>query len=296
MSAPLLDFRNANTLWAGVIAETLARCGLCHAVVCPGSRSTPLALAFAEHAAIEAVSVLDERSAGFFALGLAKQHFRPVVLLCTSGTAAANFLPAVIEASESDTPLLVLTADRPPEMRDCGSGQTIDQLKLYGSYVRLFHELAVPEAKIELLRYVRQTIAHAWRIAQTPEAGPVHLNCPFRDPLHPTEDAGVSQLRAEIAAEFFSHLDSEASAAVQISARQRPTTTRGLIVAGPSAAADPTAYAAALERLLTRPRVLDGMRSRIREATPDYSMRSRAREILPVLMEAAVRGEPVSRI
>lgn len=249
MTAPALDFRNGNTLWASVIVEALARCGLRQAVICPGSRSAPLALAFAGHEKIEAISALDERSAGFFALGLAKRRYRPVVLVCTSGTAVANFLPAIIEASESSTPLLVLTADRPPELRDCGSGQTIDQQKLYGGYVRFFHEIAVPEPRIELLRYVRQTVAHAWQSAQTPEAGPVHLNCPFRDPLHPAGEAAILQLSAEIDDDFFSHLGEEHPAEVRISVRQRPTTVRGLIVAGPSAVRDPAAYVAALERL-----------------------------------------------
>jgi 2-succinyl-5-enolpyruvyl-6-hydroxy-3-cyclohexene-1-carboxylate synthase len=117
MPSPSLDFRNVNSLWGGVLVETLARCGVRHAVISPGSRSTPLTMAFARHARIEAVPVLDERSAAFFALGLAKQSQRPVVLLCTSGTAGANYFPAIIEAQESGVPLLVITADRPPEMR-----------------------------------------------------------------------------------------------------------------------------------------------------------------------------------
>src|SRR6478735_3238646 len=133
MSAvPLLDFRNTNSLWCSVLVETLARLGLRHAVISPGSRSAPLTFAFARHRQISSVPVLDERSAGFFALGLAKQQHRPVALVCTSGTAAANFLPAVVEAHEAGVPLLVLTADRPPELRDVGAGQAIDQLKLYG--------------------------------------------------------------------------------------------------------------------------------------------------------------------
>ena len=144
-SLPCLDFRNTNALWCSVIVETLVRSGVDLAVVSPGSRSTPLTMALAAHPRIEAVPVLDERSAAFFALGAAKRTGRPSVLVCTSGTAAANYLPAVIEAYESATPLLVITADRPPEMRDCASGQTIDQLKLFGSFARFFHEFAVPE-------------------------------------------------------------------------------------------------------------------------------------------------------
>src|SRR5581483_3518076 len=145
MSLLNLDFRTANTLWSGVLVETLARCGVARAVLSPGSRSAPLIFALARHPRIEAIPVLDERSAAFFALGLAKKTRRPVALVCTSGTAAANFFPAIIEAHESGVPLLVLTADRPPELRDCGANQTIDQIKLYGSAVRWSAEVGVPE-------------------------------------------------------------------------------------------------------------------------------------------------------
>src|SRR5260221_11572648 len=126
-----LDVRNPNSLWASVLVETLVRSGVQQAVVSPGSRSTPLVVALARHTGLAAIPVLDERSAAFFALGLAKQSGRPVVLVCTSGTAAANFFPAIIEAHESGVSLLVVTADRPPELRACASGQTIDQQKLY---------------------------------------------------------------------------------------------------------------------------------------------------------------------
>src|SRR5580700_7912522 len=152
-----LDLRNVNSLWASVVAETLVRSGVRKVVVSPGSRSTPLTFAFARHPRIEAIPVLDERSAAFFALGLAKKTRRPVALVCTSGTAAANFFPAIIEAHESGTPLIVLTADRPPELRDCAAGQTVDQQKIYGGYVEFYHELAVPGAGGPLLRYLRQT-------------------------------------------------------------------------------------------------------------------------------------------
>ena len=148
MNPPSLDFRNVNALWGSVVAETLVRSGVATAVISPGSRSTPLAFALARHPGIAAIPVLDERSASFFALGLAKRDLRPVVLLCTSGTAGANYFPAVIEAHEAGVPLVVLTADRPPEMRACASGQTIDQQRLYGSFVSFHHELAVPEAAL----------------------------------------------------------------------------------------------------------------------------------------------------
>jgi 2-succinyl-5-enolpyruvyl-6-hydroxy-3-cyclohexene-1-carboxylate synthase len=180
-----LDFRNTNTIWASVIVETLARCGLQTAIVCPGSRSTPLTIALAHHPDIEAIPVLDERSAAFFALGLALKTGRATAIVCTSGTAGANFFPAVIEAYESRVPLLVLTADRPPELRQCNSGQAIDQLRLFGNYPNWQTELTVPQRDRDLLRYLRQTIVQAWHGCHAPTAGAVHLNCPFRDPLPP---------------------------------------------------------------------------------------------------------------
>ena len=232
-SNPELDFSNTNTLWCGVLVETLVRRGVRHAVIAPGSRSAPLVFAFARHPKIEAVPVLDERSAAFFALGLARQHHRPVALVCTSGTAAANFLPAVIEAHESGVPLVVLTADRPPELRACGAGQAIDQQKLYGDHVQFYHELAVPEASLRLLHYLRQTLSHAIDRARPPNAGPVHLNCPFRDPLVPGEDGTTAALAGRIDEAFFAHLDGPPPVVAAI-ARPRFGTGRGLIVAGPS--------------------------------------------------------------
>ena len=244
-----LDFRNTNSLWCSVAVETLARCGVRHAVISPGSRSTPLTFAFVRHAAFETIPVLDERSAGFFALGLAKQHHRPVVLVCTSGTAGANYFPAIIEAQESNVPLIVITADRPPEMRECASGQTIDQLRLFGQHVNWFHELAVPEASLALLRYLRQMVAHATERAQHPSAGPVHLNAPFRDPLPPIPNESAKPLENQIDESFFDHLQPPADPSRSAVLWQRPTTTRGLIVAGADLTDDPAAYTASVLRL-----------------------------------------------
>ena len=194
-----LDFRNTNTLWSSIIAETLKRLGLTTAIICPGSRSAPLTVAFAQHPEIEAIPILDERSAAFFALGVAKRSHVPAALVCTSGTAGANFYPAVIEASESQVPLLVLTADRPPELRDCHAGQAIDQQKLYGSYPNWQAELALPSQKIGMLRYLRQTIVQAVKRSLFSVPGAVHLNVPFREPLAPTPqpDTLNSQLHQE---------------------------------------------------------------------------------------------------
>ena len=180
-----LDFRNINTLWSSIIAETLSNLGLKTAIICPGSRSTPLTVAFANPPKIETIPILDERSASFFALGIAKRSRLPVVLICTSGTAGANFYPAVIEARESKTALIILTADRPPELRDCHAGQAIDQVKLYGSYCNWYTELSLPLIEIKLLSYLRQTIISSWNKSFLPNKGVVHINCPFREPLAP---------------------------------------------------------------------------------------------------------------
>lgn len=177
---------NTNALWGKVVARTLLALGLRHAVVSPGSRSTPLASALADLSGLDLAVAIDERSAGFHALGIAKATRRPVVLLCTSGTAAANYLPAVIEARLSGIPLLVLTADRPAELRECHSGQTIRQVGIFGTYPVWETETAVPSSDLSQLRSVRQTFVDAWQRAQGPLAGPVHLNLPFRDPLAPS--------------------------------------------------------------------------------------------------------------
>jgi 2-succinyl-5-enolpyruvyl-6-hydroxy-3-cyclohexene-1-carboxylate synthase len=189
----VIDFRNTNSVWASIMVETLKRLGLTTAVICPGSRSTPLAIAFAQADGVDAIPVLDERSASFFALGIARQSGLPVAIVCTSGTAGANFYPAVIEAKESRVPLLVLTADRPPELRDCHSGQTIDQLKLFGTYPNWYAELALPSLAMGTLNYLRQTIIHAWERSLYPVPGVVHLNIPFRDPLAPVPDGTSSE-------------------------------------------------------------------------------------------------------
>lgn len=249
MHPPTLDFRNTNALWGSVLVETLVRLGVRHALVSPGSRSTPLTFALANHSQIEAIPVLDERSAGFFALGLARQYRRPVVLLCTSGTAGANYFPAVIEAQESGVPLIVITADRPPELRDCASGQTIDQQKLFGAHVNFYHELAVPEATLPMLRYLRQTVAHAYERAIRPTAGPVHLNAPFRDPLPPTPDESAKSLESKLPGEFFAHLDQAPPVTSSSVIWQPPPTARGLIIAGPVTPENASRYAAKVREL-----------------------------------------------
>lgn len=248
-AARRLDCRNTNSLWGGVLVETLHRLGLREAVISPGSRSTPLTMALARHPGIEAIPVLDERSAAFFALGLARQHHRPVALLCTSGTAGANYFPAIIEAQESGVPLLVITADRPPEMRECRSGQTIDQQKLFGSHVNFYHEFSVPQATLPLLRYLRQATAHAWERTQWPCSGPVHLNAPFRDPLPPVEDGSTGALREKLdERKFFAALKPPAGCEPALTRGVR-LGGRGIIVAGQVRPLDPVSYAKAVDKI-----------------------------------------------
>jgi 2-succinyl-5-enolpyruvyl-6-hydroxy-3-cyclohexene-1-carboxylate synthase len=185
---------NPATAFGVTFSDELIRCGLREVVLAPGSRSTPLAMAFYEAARQRRLRLhvrIDERSASFTALGLAKASRRPVAVLCTSGTAAANFHPAVIEADESVVPLVVLTADRPAELRGIGANQAIDQIKLYGAAVRWFCEAGLPEARPGAAGYWRSLACQAWahaagRVGGLP--GPVHLNLPFREPLVPGGD------------------------------------------------------------------------------------------------------------
>ena len=245
-----LDYRNTNTMWASVLVETLVRLGLRTAVVSPGSRSTPLTVAFAAHPQVEAMPVLDERSAAFLGLGLAKRTGLPTVLVCTSGTAGANYYPALSEAHESRVPLLVLTADRPPELRDCASGQTIDQQKLFGDFPNAYLELALPEATLAPLRYLRQTLCHAWNRTLSPVPGPVHVNCPFRDPLAPVESAEA--LTANLPDAFFAGLEGQIGIAPlpRISPiPPRPAAAAPLIIAGPAQPPDPIPYCKAIAQL-----------------------------------------------
>jgi 2-succinyl-5-enolpyruvyl-6-hydroxy-3-cyclohexene-1-carboxylate synthase len=192
---------NPSTAFAAVLVDELMRCGLREAVIAPGSRSAPLAMAF--HAAAAGQSGapdgaaagrlrlhvrIDERSASFLAPGLAKASGRPVAVVCTSGTAAAHFHAAVIEASEARVPLIVLTADRPPELRGTGANQTIDQVKLYGDAVRWFCEVGVPEDRPGQAPYWRSLACRAWTLSggrAGSASGPVHLNVPLREPLVP---------------------------------------------------------------------------------------------------------------
>jgi len=189
---------NLNLLWGYLIVEELSRAGITYFCISPGSRSTPLTVAAGHNNKIQTIICYDERAAGFHALGYARATGTPAVIICTSGTAVANYYPAVIEAHQSALPLIILSADRPPELRATAANQTIDQVKMFGGYLNWQFDLPCPDEKIppaNLLSLIDQTI---YRTSRSP-AGPVQLNCMFREPLDSSPD--------NISAEYMSYAD-----------------------------------------------------------------------------------------
>jgi 2-succinyl-5-enolpyruvyl-6-hydroxy-3-cyclohexene-1-carboxylate synthase len=179
------DHQKALTEYLSAFIEELYHSGVNKVVISPGSRSTPLAMLFAKHPNIESFINIDERSAAFFALGMAKADKQPVAILCTSGTAAANYYPAVIEAKYSRVPLVVLTADRPHELREVGAPQAINQIDLFGSHAKWFDEMALPEHTDSMIQYAKRAASRGAAFAQSVPEGPVHFNFPLREPLVP---------------------------------------------------------------------------------------------------------------
>ncbi|MCP4658921.1 MAG: 2-succinyl-5-enolpyruvyl-6-hydroxy-3-cyclohexene-1-carboxylic-acid synthase [bacterium] len=225
--------------WARLLLGSLADVGVCDVVISPGSRSTPFVLAAAADRRLRCHRFVDERSAAFFALGQGRASGRPSLLLCTSGTAGAHYLPAVIEASASFVPLLVLTADRPLERSACGANQTIDQLKLFGDHVRQFFDLGLADDRPEALRALRRTVAQAVFRTTYPEPGAVHLNARARKPLEPTAlDAEpgrrVDRLLAAPIARPSAPERRPQPAELEALAAACAGTPRGLIVCGPA--------------------------------------------------------------
>jgi 2-succinyl-5-enolpyruvyl-6-hydroxy-3-cyclohexene-1-carboxylate synthase len=228
--------------WSRLLVASLVQAGLRHAVVSPGSRSTPFAWALAAEPGLTCHSLIDERAAGFFALGLARATGAPALVLSTSGSAAANYFPAVVEASLARVPLCVLTADRPFELQGVEAAQTIDQVKLYGDYVRRFFELGVPDATAGALSAVPRLAAQALHACLSPEPGPVHLNARARKPLEPS--APVTETERELArlvsalvergvARVTAPLSEPAPAGIAALADELRAARRGVIVCGP---------------------------------------------------------------
>lgn len=236
MKSRAMRAANPSQAEALVLIDETVRCGVQHACLSPGSRSAPLAMALAEDDRIQLHVVIDERSASFLALGIAKATRRAVPVVCTSGTAAANLFPAIVEAHHSRTPLLVLTADRPPELRHTGASQTIDQIKMFGDPIRWFCEVGIAEDDPRSNAYWRSTMARAIAAAEGSPAGPVHLNLSFRDPLVPEGPGYANDLEGRaggapwtsVVAAGPTHLDDSAVEDVV----RRVSGKRGLIVAG----------------------------------------------------------------
>ncbi len=273
------------------LLESLYQGGVRHVVIAPGSRNTPLTTALtAAGSPFRTWLHLDERSAAYFALGLARQLGAPVAVTCTSGTAAANFLSAAVEARLSRVPLVLLTADRPPEARDVGAAQTVDQVGMFGSHVKWAADLPVAEegALAELTRYARSAGARAAAVAVEAPAGPVHLNVPFREPLIAPGDApfeGFDSPAARLASEPLA----PGAGAVQRLAAMLPG-RRGLIVCGPEHQGLPAAEVAALAAVLGWPVVADPL-SGLRAGPHDRSQVVDCVDALarvPAFAEAAV--------
>ncbi len=245
--------------------------GVRHVVIAPGSRNTPLTAALtSEGAPFRTWLHLDERSAGYFALGLARQTGTPVAVTCTSGTAAANFLPAAVEARLSRVPLVFITADRPPEARDVGAAQTVDQVGLFGSHVKWAADLPVADASAldELMRYAASAGARATATATEAPRGPVHLNLPFREPLIEAGDLPFGDIAQPVARS--SRRTAPDTGTVARLAAMLPG-RRGLLVCGPEAEALPADEIAALARGLGWPVVADPL-SGLRAGTHDRSL------------------------
>ena len=238
MTAP-----NRNALWATALVDELVAAGVNAVVVSPGSRSTPLTMAAARNDDCRVFSQLDERSAAYFALGRARRTGQVTPLICTSGTAAANYHPAVMEANNARVPLLALTADRPPELRDSGANQTADQEKLYGDAVRFYKDLPEPAPNERALRSLRTTVSRAVATSEGADSGPVHLNVPFKKPLEPTRVAGDVPTDLDPSAEVGRdgpYVDVTPGAPepgddeLRLLANELSDVNRGLIVAGPA--------------------------------------------------------------
>lgn len=234
MSQGELDQGELNLLWASTFMDELAGAGVATILIAPGSRSTPLVLAVGAHPEITSVVHLDERSAAFFALGVGKGSGRPAAVITTSGTAVANLFPAVVEAAQSETPLLLLTADRPARLRGTDANQTIDQERIFGTYPVAFHDAGLPDEGSDSIERLRRLAVGAVTDSLGPPSGPVHVNFPFEKPLHPapTDAAPALEGRRRPSAPQRTMLDPSPEEALSIRERVGRA-VRGLVVVGP---------------------------------------------------------------
>lgn len=253
-----MDMGAANEAAVDAFVRALAVAGVQHACVTPGSRSTPLTVALAGQSAIRPWLHLDERSSAFFALGLARATGRPVLLVCTSGTAAANYFPAVVEANLSRIPLVVCTADRPPRLRDVGADQTIDQHRMYGANARWAVDLPLPVGQPGETSQFRTFATRAVRAALSPLPGPVHVNFPFEEPLLSGEALGAPSNERPSESAFASpSLATPNAHDIAVAAAKLATSRRPLIVAGPETGGLPAAEIADLAAVTDVPILAD---------------------------------------
>jgi 2-succinyl-5-enolpyruvyl-6-hydroxy-3-cyclohexene-1-carboxylate synthase len=265
-----------NLAWADGVVEALRNGGVADAVVCPGSRSAPLVLAIDRHG-LRTHVVIDERAGGYFALGLAKASRRPVAIVTTSGTATANLHPAVLEAYHARVPLVILTADRPPELRDAGAPQTVDQIRIFGTAARWFHEVGAPSADLDGLVYTAALGTRAAATALGPPAGPVHLNFAFREPLIPEPEVvaapvaspGLPAARDPAARDPAPPVRYPAPETIERIARILKPLRRGLIACGPENATRELAPAIARLAAATGYPVLADPASQVRYGAHD---------------------------
>jgi len=249
---------NRNYAFSQAFVDELARSGLHHACICPGSRSTPLAMSLAQEPRIKKWVLLDERSAAYFASGISRTLNEPVAVISTSGTAAANFFPAVIEARYSHIPLLIVTADRPSELWEWGANQTIDQSRMYGNHAKWSVTMASPEVTADLLMYARELTCRIFATAQQSPSGPVHVNFPFGEPLVPKNvPADIPELFRGVQEAWESRNEDSAYTRVQSGRRsvnvnllrqlagELQAVREGIIVCGPQC--DPTFPSAVVE-------------------------------------------------
>jgi 2-succinyl-5-enolpyruvyl-6-hydroxy-3-cyclohexene-1-carboxylate synthase len=248
--------------WSRLLAASLVQAGLEHAVICPGSRSTPFAWALAGTPELSCHSLVDERAAAFFALGLGRASGKPALVLSTSGSAAANFFPAVVEAALARVPLLLLTADRPLELQAAGAAQTIDQVKLYGGHVRGFFDLGSPDPSPSALAGLQRLALQAFGAARFPEPGPVHVNARARKPLEPavatsSSDRAVVSVVDDLVRRGVTRVTGMREApdpsGLRVLASDLTAAKRGLVICGPL----PPTQQHAARRVLALARQLD---------------------------------------
>lgn len=268
-----LSIEEAAFLYVGALVDELVASGVHHLIFCPGSRSTPVALMAFRDSRMRLWQHVDERSAAFFAGGMAKSLGEPVALLSTSGTAACNFLPAIVEARYSRVPLVVLTADRPHELRNFGALQTIDQIHLYGKHVKWFADLALPEGTTPMLRYMQTMAAKAIAKAKAAPKGPVHLNLPFREPLVPKPPKFTVEKESGLQGDNKEVLEGRQvlePSKIEGLAEALLRAERGLIVAGPVEDAELAERLVGLAKLLGYPILADPL-SQLRAGSHDRS-------------------------